>query len=100
MRGVERARKLAAIVTTRSGSSPSDERRTARRSRPSTKRIAMNSSPSVSPVAYTGRMCGWSIAAAAVDSRRNRRRNASSSAKAGLMSFSATRRSGERWRAR
>ena len=55
----------------------------------------MNKMPFDSPAAYTGRICGCSIAAAAVASRRNRRRNTSSPAKAGAISFSATLRAGE-----
>ena len=63
-----------------------------RTSPPGTYRIAMNSTPLASPASCTGMMCGSSTAAAALDSRRNRCRNAASDASPGASSFSATRR--------
>src|ERR1022692_2241800 len=60
---------------------------------PGTNRMAMNKNPSVSPASYTGMMCGSSTAAAALDSLMNRFLKASSAARAGDSTFSATRRS-------
>src|ERR1700760_652432 len=55
--------------------------------------MAMYSTPPASPAEKIGMMCGWSTAAAARDSRMNRRRNASSCANRGARIFSATSRS-------
>ena len=62
-------------------------------SRPCTKRIAMNSTPSASPASKIGMMLGWSTAAAVRDSLMNRCRNAASRASSGASSLSATGRS-------
>ena len=55
--------------------------RTAFRSVPSTKRMAMYRSPFVSSASYTGMMLGWSREPARSDSRMKRSRNSSSEAR-------------------
>jgi hypothetical protein len=85
---------------TRLGSSGPSPASTARRSRPGTNRIAMNSTPPASPASYTGMMCGSSTAAADLDSAMNRRRNSSSAASPGASTFSATSRPSRSSRAR